>query len=387
MQFQNPTRIVFGSGSISQFGNIVQQELQAKNPFLVTDNGVEEAGISHKVISQIPKIPVFNAVEQNPKHLTVNKGGEIVRESKPDLIIGLGGGSVLDAAKAIALLATNPGSIEDYEGKGKYKNPPLPVLSIPTTCGTASEVTWVSVVTHTERKFKMSIKGPQMFPAVALVDPDLLITLPPSLIASTGMDALTHAVEAFTVKPATFMTDMFARESLFFIFSSIEAAYKDIKANSEAREKLMKGSMLAGFAFGNSDVGAVHCLAESIGALYDIAHGVANAILLPYVMEYNLPVSTSKYADIARIAGSDVEDVTKAAQSLIQKVNRLSRALNIPSFKEFGIREGDFPEIAQKSFENNSNASNPREVSPKDYMDILSRVHQDTQNLSKQHTL
>lgn len=374
--FQNPTRVVFGSGSVSRLGTIVREEIQSKNPFLVTDRGIEEAGISQKVTSQMPGIPVYNEIEQNPKHLTVDKGGDMVRESRPDLIVGLGGGSVLDAAKAIALLATNPGSIEDYEGKAKYKNPPLPVVAVPTTCGTASEVTWVSVITHTERRFKMSIKGPGMFPAVALLDPDLLMTLPSALVASTGMDALTHAIEAYTVKAATFMTDIFARESLFYIFSSIEAAYKDIKANSEAREKLMKGSMLAGLAFGNSDVGSVHCLAESIGALYDIAHGVTNAVLLPYIMEYNLPVSTRKYAKIARIAAIDVEDDAEAAQALIQKVYNLSRALNIPSFQHLGIEERDFPEIAQKSFQNNSNASNPRDVSPKDYMDMLSRAYQ-----------
>jgi len=230
------------------------------------------------------------------------------------------------------------------------------------------------VITHTGRKFKMSIKGPQMFPAVALVDPDLLLTLPPALVASTGMDALTHAVEAYTVKPASFMTDIFARESLFHIFASIEAAYRDIKGNSEAREGLMKGSMIAGFAFGNSDVGAVHCLAESIGALYDIAHGVANAGLLPFVMEYNLPVSTKKFAEIARIAGIEAEDDGEAARLLIQKVKDLSYALKIPSFKELGIKKSNFPEIAQKSFENNSNPSNPREVTTQDYVDILSNA-------------
>jgi alcohol dehydrogenase len=378
MQFQNPTRVIFGSGLLSKLGQIVHEELQAKKPFLVTDKGVEEAGIPARAISQLPGIQVFNAIEQNPKHLTVARGGEIVRQSQPDLIIGLGGGSVLDAAKAIALLATNPGKIEDYEGRGRYKSPPLPVVAIPTTCGTASEVTWVSVITHTGRKFKMSIKGPQMFPVVALVDPDLLLTLPPALVASTGMDALTHAVEAYTVRSASFMTDIFARESLFHIFASIEAAYKDIKANSEAREGLMKGSMIAGFAFGNSDVGAVHCLAESIGALYDIAHGVANAVLLPYVMEYNLPVSTKKFAEIARIGGIEAEDDGEAAQSLIQKVKDLSYALNIPSFKELGIKKSDFPEIAQKSFENNSNPSNPREVTTQDYLDILSKAFSDT---------
>ncbi len=216
-----------------------------------------------------------------------------------------------------------------------------------------------------------------MFPAVALVDPDLLKTLPSALVASTGMDALTHAIEAYSVKPASFMTDLFARASLFHIFASIEAAYKDIKAHNEAREGLMKGSMLAGFAFGNSDVGAVHCLAESIGALYDTAHGVANAALLPYVMEYNLPVSIEKFAEIARLAEIDVDNDEEAARALIQRVKEISSALNIPLFSELGIEESDFPEIAQKSFANNSNPSNPRDVTTKDYMDILSRAFSD----------
>jgi alcohol dehydrogenase len=378
MQFQNPTRVVFGSGSLSQLAQIVYEDLQAKKPFLVTDRGVEEVGIRQSVTSQIPEIQIFNEIEQNPKHTTIDRAGEIVRKYQSDLIIGLGGGSVMDAAKAIALLATNPGKIEDYEGKGKYKTPPLPVVAIPTTCGTASEVTWVSVITHTGRKFKMSIKGPLMFPAVALVDPDLLKTLPPALVASTGMDALTHAIEAYTVKPANFMTDIFARASLFHVFASIEAAYRDIRENHEAREGLMKGSMLAGFAFGNSDVGAVHCLAESIGALYDSPHGVANAVLLPYVMEYNLPVSGKKFAEIARIAGIEVEDDEEAARSLIQMIRELSRTLNIPNFKRLSITASDFPEIAQKSFENNSNHSNPRDVTSRDYLDILTRAFSDS---------
>jgi alcohol dehydrogenase len=277
----------------------------------------------------------------------------------------------------VALLATNPGSIEEYEGKGKYKSPPLPVLAIPTTCGTASEVTWVSVVTHTERMFKMSIKGPLMFPAVALVDPDLLVTLPSPLIASTGMDALTHAIEAYTVKPATFMTDIFARESLKLIFQSLERAYRDIKNDKEAREKIMKGSMIAGMAFGNSDVGAVHCIAEAVGSLYDTPHGVANSVFLPYVMEFNLPAAKSRYAEIARIAGIQEEENEAAAQKLIQKIKDLSRSLSIPSFRDLGIEKDKFAEIAEKSFQNNSNSSNPREAGVADYMGILEKAYSD----------
>ena len=378
MQFQVPTKVIFGPGRITQLIEIVETELQAKKPFLVTDKGIRESGIAEKVTRQFPDMPLFDEIEQNPKHPTVDSAGDLVRQIKPDLIIGLGGGSALDAAKAVALLATNPGKIEAYEGRAKYKDPPLPVLAIPTTCGTASEVTWVAVITHTERKFKKSIKGPLMFPAVALVDPDLLVTLPPSLVASTGMDALTHAIEAYTVKPASPITDIFARASLKHVFQSIEGAFDDIQGNTKAREGIMLGSMLAGFAFGNSDVGAVHCIAESVGSLLDTPHGVANAIFLPYVMEFNMPVAARRFAEISRLAGIHEVDDYEAGQSLIQKIKNLSRKLQIPSVKEIGLREAHFPDVAKKSFANNSNPSNPREASEEDYMKILSRAFLDS---------
>jgi alcohol dehydrogenase len=369
-----PTAIIFRAGALSELGEVVQDKLRSARPLLVTDRGVVRAGIAEKVLSQLPAIPTFDDVEQNPRHTTVDRGGEIARKLKPNLIIGLGGGSVLDAAKAIALLATNPGRIEDYEGREKNKSAPLPVLAVPTTCGTGSEVTWVAVITHTGRRFKMSIKGPLMYPAVALVDPDLLTTLPSHLVASTGLDALTHAVEAFTVKPASFITDMLALEALRLIFRYLPGAYSDIKKNAEAREGLMKGSVLAGMAFGNSDVGAVHCLAESIGSLYDTPHGVANAVFLPFVMEFNLEVAKDKYAAIAAVAGLEAKTKEDAAGRLIEKIKELSRDLSIPAFRELKIAENDFPAIAQKSFENNSNPSNPRQAGVRDYLDILRRV-------------
>lgn len=374
MRFHVPTRIYFGSGIISQLKEIVEDNFKDSRLFLVTDQGILDSGIADKVLSQFQNIHVFDKVEQNPKFNTVNRAGDIVREIKPDVVIGLGGGSALDAAKAVALLATNPGSIEDYEGKGKYRSPPLDVLAIPTTCGTGSEVTWVSVVTHTERMFKMSIKGPHMFPAVALVDPDLLVTLPPPLVASTGMDALTHAIEAYTVKPATYFTDIFAREALQLIFSSLERAYEYIKTDKEAREGIMLGSTVAGLAFGNSDVGAVHCVAEAVGSIYDTPHGVTNSIFLPFVMEFNLPAAKDRYAEIARIAGIEEKDKNTAAQRLIQKIKSLSHTLNIPSFRELDIQKDKFPELAKKSFQNNSNPSNPREVSEEDYLVILEKA-------------
>ena len=371
MKFHMPTAVVFGPGVISELGGIVRNKLRSSRPLLVTDKGIMTAGIAQGVLTQLPATPTFDDIEPNPKHGTVNRGGEVARRLMPDLVIGLGGGSVLDAAKAIALLATNPGGIEDYEGREKYREAPLPVLAIPTTCGTGSEVTWVSIITHTGRKIKMSIKGPLMYPAVALVDPDLLMTLPKHLVASTGFDALTHAIEAFTAKPATAITDALALEALRLIFRSLPEAYPDIRANPTAREELMLGSVIAGMAFVNSDVGAVHCLAESIGSTYDTPHGVANAVLLPFVMEFNLKAAKAKYARIAALAGIEAKDEEEAAARLIQKVQELSRALSIPMFRDLGIPESGLELIAKKSFENNSNPSNPREATALDYLDIL----------------
>jgi alcohol dehydrogenase len=375
MKFHLPTQVNFGPGAIRGLGALVKDGLRAARPFLVTDKGIDAAGILNKVRVPLSGVPVFDEIEPNPKNTTVDRGGEAVRSLQPDLIIGLGGGSVLDAAKAIALLATNPGGIEEYEGREKYKTAPLPVLALPTTCGTGSEVTWVAVITHAGRKFKMSIKGPLMYPAVALVDPDLLMTLPPRLVASTGLDALTHAVEAYTSKPATVITDTLALEAVRLIFRYLPTAFQEIKNNAEAREGLMMGSLLAGMAFGNSDVGAVHCLAEAVGSLYDTPHGVANAVFLPYVMEFNLMAAEAKYARIASLAGIEAGSQQETARALIQRVKDLSRSLSLPLFRDLGIPESDFPVLAQKSFHNNSNPSNPREATAADYLDILRRAY------------
>ncbi len=370
-RFFNPTRIVYGPDSLSRLGDIVAGEFPADRILLVTDPGIRKAGIVDRVLQLLPWAQTFDAVESNPRHATVDRAGELARELGTQLVVGLGGGSVLDAAKAVALLAANPGRIEQYEGREKYGVPPLPVIAVPTTCGTGSEVTWVAVITHTERRFKMSIKGPAMFPAVALVDPDLLVSLPPELVAATGMDALVHAVEAFSVRPATFITDIFAAEAAGLAFRYLARAYRGIRSDHQAREGVMRASLLAGLAFGNSDVGAVHCLSESVGALFDTPHGVANAVFLPYVMEFNRPAASGRYAELARRIGLTGEDPGRLTEGLIQKIEDLSRAIDIPRFKDLDISPDRFSEIADTSFANNSNPSNPREAAAADYRKIL----------------
>jgi len=371
-----PARLYFGSGEINNLKLIIDEYLKADNPVLITDNGILRAGLLDKILPQLPGIKVFDEVEANPKSDTINRLADKIRELAPDLVIGFGGGSPLDAGKALALLGTNNGSIEEYEGKEKYKNDPLPFLAIPTTCGTGSEVTWVSVITDVNRKFKMSIKGPKMYPAVSIVDPDLIKTLPSDIIASTGLDALTHAVEAYLSKPATLITDTHAVKAVRLILSSIEEAYDDIKNHHVHRENLMFGSTIAGFAFGNSDVTAVHCISESIGALYDIPHGVANSIFLPHVLSYNLPDCFEKMATLARKTGIKQKEDMRAARSFILEIQNMSKRLGIPLFKDLKIGKDQFEKISRMSFENNSTPSNPRKLKREDYLKILENAYE-----------
>jgi alcohol dehydrogenase len=376
MLFHMPARLYFGSGEINQLKSIVHDVLKAGNPILVTDKGIVKSGLAERITKEFPGIRIFDTIEANPKSDTINALAEHMRDAPPDLVIGLGGGSPLDAGKALALLGTNGGRIQDYEGKEKYIHDPLPFLAVPTTCGTGSEVTWVSVITDVDRKFKMSIKGPKMYPAVSIIDPDLIKTLPPAVIASTGLDALTHAVEAYLSKPATLITDTHALKAVELILGSIEGAFTDIEKNHTHRENLMFGSTIAGFAFGNSDVTAVHCISESIGALYDIPHGVANSIFLPFVLAYNLPACFGKMAVLARHSGIEEPDDETASKKFIQTIKDLSQRLKIPCFKELNIGRDRFDKIAAMSFENNSTPSNPRELDHKDYLKILESAYE-----------
>lgn len=387
MMFEHflPTRIIFGRGVAAELPRIIQQNFPPGPVLCLTDKGVRETGLVDSFLGDLDNVEIFDNVEANPRQRTVDQIASIARQLRPVVVVGLGGGSVLDAAKAVALLVTNPGSIGDYEGRGKYSQSPVPVVAVPTTCGTGSEVTWVAVITDEDRKFKMSIKGPEMYPRIALVDPETLKTLPPSLVAATGLDALTHAIEALAVKPATPLTDVLALEAIKLIVTWIKEAYADIKNNHLAREKIMLGSLIAGLAFGQSDVGAVHCLSEALGAWYDLPHGVANAVFLPLVMEFNLEYAQAKYARASYYLNlvDSSEEAGRAARRFLLKVSSLKRELGIPSARTLGLKEEDFPLLAQKAVENNSNPSNPRLVSYEDYLGLLRQALAEREEIEK----
>jgi alcohol dehydrogenase len=368
--FRVPTRLLLEPGSLGHLPDVVSG-YSPDRVLLVTDPGVEETGWPERVWCALGSTGVeaitFDDVEPNPRHSTIDRMADWGREEGVSLVIGLGGGSVLDAAKAAAMVIPNGGSCAGYEGRNRYRETPLPFLAIPTTCGTGSEVTWVSVITVEERQAKISVKGETMFPAWALVDPDLLRTLPARLVAWTGVDALTHALEAYTCRLANPVSDALATSAIGLLFGHLRRAAADIAGDAEAREAVMRASTIAGLAFGNADVAAVHCLSETLGGRWDVPHGLANAVLLAPVLRYNLAASESRLAALAGSLG-----IAGGAEGVIRAVEDLVRDLGIPAFRELGIPEEDYPWIAERAVGNGSNPSNAREMGVGEYLEILS---------------
>jgi len=291
-----------------------------------------------------------------------------------EAVVSLGGGSVLDAGKAASMLATNLGAALDYEGRNKFTVAPLPFYAIPTTCGTGSEVTWVSVLTHEASRRKISIKGDAMFPHRALVDADLLASLPAHLIAWTGMDALTHALEATTGNAANPVSDALAEKAMALLFANLPAAAADPAGNGLAREAVMRAATLAGMAFGNADVAGVHCLSETLGAHYDTPHGLANAVLLAPVMRYHAAVIEPRLRRLAALFWPAEATTNNGADLFLHKLDTLAAALSIPTFASLKVPGADLPVIAAQAVLNGSNPSNPQPMTAEDYMTILQQL-------------
>ena len=367
--FRVPTRVLLAPGSLGRLPEVVAGYAPDR-VLLVTDPGIEETGWPERVWQALGEIDVeaitFDDIEPNPRVSTVDRLAEWGREEGVSLVIGLGGGSVLDAAKAAAMVIPNGGSAADYEGRNIYKETPLPFLAVPTTCGTGSEVTWVSVLSVPEQQAKISVKGETMFPAWAFVDADLVRTLPPRLVAWTGVDALTHALEAYTCRESNPVSDALAATAAALLLRYLPRAVADVGGDDEAREAVMRASTIAGLAFGNADVAAVHCLSETLGGRWDVPHGLANAVLLAPVLRYNLSACEAKLATLAEPLG-----VTGGADGVLRAVDDLVRDLAIPPFKELGIPPEDYPWVADRATRNNSNPSNARPMGPGNYLEIL----------------
>lgn len=370
--FRMPTRVHISPGCLARLPEAVRG-LGAESVLLVVDPGLsatEWPSQARRALTESAvRWEVFDAVEANPRTATATAAAETIRGAGLKGVVALGGGSALDAAKAAAMLAANEGRIEHLEGKNRYSRQPLPMVAIPTTCGTGSEVTWVSVLTHEPTRTKISIKGDTMFPDQALVDADLISTLPPALVAATGFDALTHALEATTCRAANPVSDALAEKAIALLFRFLARAAEDIGGDGEAREAVMRASTLAGLAFGNADVAGVHCLSESLGGLYDVPHGVTNAILLEPVLRHHRPTIEDRLADLDLMLSPPVGEAS--ADHFFATLGDLRRRLAIPAFASLKIPREGYPEVAAAAARNNSNGSNPQPMGAGDYLEIL----------------
>jgi alcohol dehydrogenase len=375
--FHLPTRIEFGNGIFSQLGTLTQSVATGKRALLVTDPGLRKVGLADAALNLLREagmeVECFDQVEPNPKDRDCEAGGRAAREFGADVIVAVGGGSVLDSAKAIALLQTHDGRIHDYQGRGKVVNEVTPIVAVPTTAGTGSEVTRSAVITDTEQKFKMTVKDVKMAPRLAVVDPEITFALPASITASTGMDAFVHAIEAYTCRLANPISDALALSAMEKIFPALRTAVQDGR-NEAARTDMMMGSLLAGMAFSHADVAAVHCMAEALGGLYDTPHGVANSMFLPIVTAYNASADPAKHAKAASVCGLPTQGLSdeEAAALLVEELAKLARDINIPTFGSMTyVNPADFPALADASFRNGSTPSNCREITRDDYLRLF----------------
>ena len=371
--FELPTKIEYGIGAAKGLADVIKN-LNAAKVLMITDEGVMRSGLLERITGSLEahdlKWKVFDRVEPNPKDYNVEEGTEIAKQFGPDCLVALGGGSPIDCAKAIAVVARQGGAVRDYEGPDKIGIDVLPLIAIPTTAGTGSEVTFSSVITDSREKFKFSIKGPQIAPKVALVDPEMTLTMPPELTASTGMDALTHAIEGFTAKVSEPIADSAALYAIELIATYLRTAVADGN-NIESRAAMLLGSVLAGIAFSHSDVAAVHCVAEALGGKYDAPHGVCNAVVLPAVMAYNMEYCKERYARIAVAMGLPGENTDQAARQAVEAIEKLASDVRLPGFNSLGVQEKDLDELAVSSFKNGSNVDNPRPMTKADYLELF----------------
>ncbi|SET11115.1 alcohol dehydrogenase [Natronincola peptidivorans] len=378
--FELPTRIEYGIGSVHQLGEELKK-LKVNKVMIVTDEGIVKAGLIEKTVASLKqyaiKYEIFQGVEANPKDYNVEKGAAVAQCFGAEGLIAVGGGSPIDCAKSIAVLVSHDGDkIKSFEGKTAVTKPTIPLIAIPTTAGSGSEVTFSSVITDTKNNYKMTVKSPLIAPKIALVDPEMTISMPPQVTAATGVDALTHAIEGYTVKVAEPISDAVALYAIELISKYLKTAVfqgEDI----EARAGMLMGSLLAGMAFSHADVASVHCMAESLGSVYDAPHGACNAILLPYVMEYNMEYCQERYANVAKAMGASYSNVEEGAQKAVEMVKQLANDVKLPSFKSLGVEEKDFDILAEMSAKNISTESNPRPMTKEDYLEVFIRAYRD----------
>jgi alcohol dehydrogenase class IV len=368
-ELRYPGRLIFGNGCFDRLGEVAR-ELGRKAMVVTGRRAMKRAGTLDRALELLKDAGVetvtFDRVEPEPSTDTVDDGREVAREEGCDLVIGIGGGSAMDVAKAIACLARHEGPASDYQtGRRKIEHEGLPFIAVPTTAGTGAEVTKNSVLIDRSRTVKASIRSPLMLAKVALLDPMLTLSAPPPITAASGMDALTQAIESYVSLASNPVSDALAIRAITYIHDFLPRAF-EAGDDLEAREKVMLGSFMTGLSFANASLGAVHGLAHPTGAHFGIPHGVVCAILLPHVMRFNLEVRRGKYAEIATAMGAE-----PAAERAIERVEELLSRLELPGgLSHFGVKEGDLERVAGDARGSSLN-NNPRPTTKEDLIGIL----------------
>jgi len=333
-QVMVPKTIRFGVGALYTLGDEASK-LEAKKTLIITDPGVYQAGLVDPIKEQLSRagllIEVFADAEPEPTLPKLNDVANQLKGNKYDLLVGFGGGSSMDTAKGLSVLLAQGGVGEDYIGVGKVPGPGIPVFTIPTTAGTGSEVTNIAIFGDPEKELKLGMVSPYLLARLALVDPTFTYSCPPAVTAASGIDALVHAIECYTSTKANNFTDALALEAMRLIVGSLRTAVSN-GSDEEARNHMSEGALLAGIAFGNASVGAVHALAYPLGSRFHVPHGVANGLLLPSVMECNFPANLPRYAVIAQMLGEEIEGLSlrEAAKRGVEAVKTLAMDINIP---------------------------------------------------------
>lgn len=375
-KFFIPSVNTLGQGALNDAINDINA-LGFKHALIVTDKPLVDIGLAGDLIEKLGaggvQSTLFDGVQPNPTVGNVEAGLELLRSNGCDFVISFGGGSPHDCAKGIALVATNGGSIKDYEGVDQSAKPQMPLVAINTTAGTASEMTRFCIITDEARHIKMAIVDKHTTPILSVNDPELMLKKPASLTAATGMDALTHAIEAYVSIAANPITDACAIKAIELIHQHLEHAVKD-GSNIDAREQMAYAQFLAGMAFNNASLGYVHAMAHQLGGLYDLPHGVCNALLLPYVQEYNAQVAADRLKDVAKAMGVDVSQMSdeQGAQAAITAIKALAASINIPaSLTELGVKEADIPLLAENALKDACGLTNPKQASHEEICQIF----------------
>ncbi|MBV4430066.1 iron-containing alcohol dehydrogenase [Clostridium tyrobutyricum] len=377
--FQSPRDILYGQDTVNLVGEKAIKF--GKKVMIITGkHSSKKTGALDKVLDSLKKnnldFVVFNDIESDPSANTVRKGVEVAGENGIDIIVALGGGSALDASKAISMVASNGGDIVDYEDNIPHKEG-IPIIAVPTTAGTGSEVSKFSIITDTDRKIKMLIANDLLIPKVAILDPKLTLMMPPSVTAATGMDAFTHAIEAYISKASQRTSDLYAIKAIELISRNLAKAV--LKGDDlEARENMMVGQMYAGLAFTNSSTALVHSMSRPLGAYYGVPHGLANALLLPEVMKFNRAACADRFKAIAAAMGENIhgKSTREISYMTIDTIKNVFLETGLPTkLREVGVDESNFENMAEDAIKSRTTLLNPRKPTVEQLIEIYKTIY------------